>query len=287
MKIFISFMIVFLLLLSVGVEIDKGALELQNEAFNRAMITFGIAKSLNALISFIQGTELSLSPAGLGLTLSVGEILDPLNDMVERFSWVMLLASISLGIQKFLLIISGKLFLQTIFVLSGIISLVMIWYKKLHQNIFFTYSLKIFILLVFLRFGAIVFIYFSQFTYGAILENEYKQSLQIVENTKTELESYQHKSTTQVQESDENIFTRIKKHYTSSLESMNISKQLEAIEESSNKAFNNIVVLITIFIVESILLPLLYIWLVINSVKFVFRSELKYDTLKNMYNKNY
>lgn len=145
--------------------------------------------------------------------------------------------------------------------------------------------MKIFILLLFFRFGAIAFVYLSQFTYATILEQEYTQSLQIVENTKTELEEYQHKSTTDVQKSDENFFSSLKKSYSSSLESINISKQLEAIEESSNKAFNNIVVLITVFVVESILLPLLYLWLVVHSIKFVFRSELKFDTLKNMYNK--
>lgn len=53
--------------------------------------------------------------------------------------------------------------------------------------------------------------YLSQFTYATILEQEYTQSLQIVENTKTELEEYQHKSTTDVQKSDENFFTSLKK----------------------------------------------------------------------------
>ena len=51
-------------------------------------------------------------PAGVGVTLSIGELLDPFNDMVERFSWVMLLTSVSLGIQKILLIFGGKLFLK-------------------------------------------------------------------------------------------------------------------------------------------------------------------------------
>lgn len=284
MKIFISSIIVFLLLLSVGIGIDTQALELQDQAFNRAMIAFGVAKGLNAIISLIQGTELSLTPAGLGITFSVGEVLDPLNDMVERFSWVMLIASISLGIQKLLLIFSAKTFLQIILFASGIITLMMIWYKRLHHTMFFSYSLKIFILLVFLRFAAIIFIYLSQLTYTGILQNEYEKSLEIVENTKAELEVYQNKNLAKVEKNEGSFLSALKKQYDSSIESFNISQQIETIEKNSNEAFNNIVVLITIFVVQSILLPLVYIWLVILSIKYLFRSELKFDTLKNMYN---
>ncbi len=211
MKVLLSVMIVLLLFFSMGIEIDAQALELQNEAFQRAMIAFGIAKSLNAVISLIQGTELSLTPAGLGITLSVGEILDPLNDMVERFSWVMLLASISLGIQKFLLILSGKTVLQVLLSLSGIIALTMIWYRKLHHNLFFSYSLKVFALLVLLRFSAIVFVALSQVTYTAILQNEYEQSLQVVEDTKSNLESYQQARSVRLKEENGSFFSELKK----------------------------------------------------------------------------
>ncbi|MDH4944243.1 hypothetical protein [Sulfurimonas sp. C5] len=287
MKILLSVMIVCLLFFSMAIEIDAQALELQNEAFQRAMIAFGIAKSLNAVISLIQGTELSLTPAGLGITLSVGEILDPLNDMVERFSWVMLLATISLGIQKFLLILSGKTLLQVLLSLSGIIALAMIWYRKLHHNLFFSYSLKVFALLVLLRFGAIAFVGISQITYTAILQNEYEQSLQVVEETKTNLEEFQQARNIDVQQQQGSFFSELKKRYDKSIESLNISQQIASLAKSTNQAFNNIVVLITIFVLQSIILPLVYIWLVVHGIKYVFRSELKFDTFKNMYNERY
>ncbi|MFT7859941.1 MAG: hypothetical protein ABXS93_03285 [Sulfurimonas sp.] len=287
MKIFLSSIVLFVLLLSSAVEIDQGALELQNEAFERAMITFGVAKGLNALISLIQGTELSLTPAGLGMTLTVGEILDPLNDMVERFSWVMLLASISLGIQKLLLILSGKLFLEVALLLSGFTVAVMLWVKQLHHHLFFSYSLKVFVLLIFLRFGAIVFLYLSQLNYTSLLQKEYQSSLGVVENTKSRLESYQKNSNTKISKSEGDFISSIKESYENSLESLNISKQINALEKTTKEAFDSIVVLITIFVVQSLILPLVYIWLLLHSLKFVFRRDLKFDTLKNMYNERY
>ena len=90
MKIILSVLLVLLLGLSLFLDVDKAAMEIQNESFDRAMIAFGLAKGLNAVISLLQGTELSFTPVGVGLNFSVGEVLDPFNDMVERFSWVML-----------------------------------------------------------------------------------------------------------------------------------------------------------------------------------------------------
>ncbi len=112
MKILLSVLLISILVLSLAFNIDENAMKLQNEAFDRAMIAFGLAKGLNAIISLIQGTELSLTPVGIGLNFSIGEVLDPFNDMVERFSWVMLASTVSLGIQNILLILSSKLFLQ-------------------------------------------------------------------------------------------------------------------------------------------------------------------------------
>jgi hypothetical protein len=47
-----------------------------------------------------------------GIALAV--YLDPVNDLVERFSWVMMAATVSLGIQNVLLDISTWWLIQTL-----------------------------------------------------------------------------------------------------------------------------------------------------------------------------
>lgn len=89
--------------------IDKTGQEVTEAAFKRALLTFGVARGLNGAISVAQGTEISISPGGLGLNLTPGEILDPVNDLIERFSWVMLMSSTSLGIQQIFITISSSL----------------------------------------------------------------------------------------------------------------------------------------------------------------------------------
>lgn len=73
-----------------------------SDSLRKSLATYAVTRGLNAVISVAQGTEVALQPAGIGVTLTVGEVLDPLNDLVERFSWVVLAAAASLGIQRLL-----------------------------------------------------------------------------------------------------------------------------------------------------------------------------------------
>ena len=70
------------------------------DGFRRALVTFAVARGLNGVISVAQETEVALEPAGVGVTLLPGQILDPVNDLIERFSWVMLASTTSLGLQQ-------------------------------------------------------------------------------------------------------------------------------------------------------------------------------------------
>jgi len=275
----------FFVLLSLLLSVDTSAMKLQDDAFNRAMISFGLAKGLNAVISLIQGTELSFTPVGIGVNFSVGEVLDPFNDMVERFSWVMLLASISLGVQKLLLIVSGKLFLQL--VLYGVIasSLILLWMKKYNTTRLFAYSLKLVAFLLILRFSAIFFIYSSELLYTSLLKHEYTKANSVITATKHELDALQNQNKQRMQmQKEEGFFNKLHNNYNTIMSSLNFSTQLAALQESIDKASRSIISLITLFVVQSILFPLLYIWLTILLVKYIFHLPFNAQKLKLLYN---
>lgn len=69
-----------------------------------AFQSFALAKALNAVISVLQ----SVTGDALLVQVQFGEVLDPANDMVERFSWVMFASTVSLAFQKLLLGIAGS-----------------------------------------------------------------------------------------------------------------------------------------------------------------------------------
>ena len=82
---------------------DQVSDDYAEDALKRALATFAVARTLNGVISVAQGTEIALEPGGVGVMLTPGQILDPINDLVERFSSVMLVAASSLGLQIVLL----------------------------------------------------------------------------------------------------------------------------------------------------------------------------------------
>ena len=285
MKVILSLFLILILMLTLMFEVDNSALVLQEEALHRAFMAFGLAKGLNAIISLIQGTELSFAPVGIGLTFSVGEVLDPFNDMVERFSWVMLAASVSLGIQKLLLVLSAKLFLQVILSLSIFTSLLLLWFDKLQKSKLLFYSLKLFAFLVILRLGAVLFVYSSELLYTSVLEAEYKEASIVVESTKKELDTLEKKNSNIVRSNkNESTWEWVGSNVDKVKKSLNVSSQLRGLEQSIEEASTNIITLITIFIVQSMLMPLLFLWLSILSMKAIVRFEFNEEKLKLLYN---
>ena len=90
-----SVLLLLVAVLSVTPFVDQRAAADYEQLFQRAFITFALARTINGVISVVQGTEVALQPAGVGVTLTPGEILDPVNDLVERFSWIMMCCWIS------------------------------------------------------------------------------------------------------------------------------------------------------------------------------------------------
>ncbi|MDF1883997.1 hypothetical protein JHD49_08610 [Sulfurimonas sp. SAG-AH-194-C21] len=286
MKIFITFFLMVVLILSLSLEVDELAIQLQDEAFNRALVSFGLAKGLNAVISLLQGTQLSFTPVGVGLNFSVGEILDPFNDMVERFSWIMLVATVSIGIQKIVLTLSATLFMQTALLISVSISLFLLWSKSIKFHALATFVTKSFLLLLLLRFSAIIFIYTISFMHTNVLALEYMQASEVVENTKIQLDKLNKEKQTLVKaQKKDGFFSGLSSKYSAVLEKLNISQQLQSLESSIDKASNNIITLITIFIVETVLMPLLYFWFLLTSIKYIFRFKFDIHLKKLLYNR--
>ena len=283
MKIWLSIVLVLLVVVSSMLHVDEKAMQLLDASFDRAMVAFGLAKALNAVISLIQGTELSLTPVGIGLNFSVGEVLDPFNDIVERFSWVMLFSSISLGIEKLLLILSSKLFLQVALGVSAVVTVALLWIRQLKSTFALEYSLKVFALLVLLRFSAIVFVYSSQLMYDAVLQNEYQHSTEVISMTKEQLEDIESKNKAILESKHEQgFFDSLEGKYSDIVASLNISKQLESLQKSIDEASRNIITLITIFVFQTVLLPLFFLWIFVLLVRWIFGY--KNDKLKLVYN---
>ncbi|MDA3927279.1 MAG: hypothetical protein PF904_21620 [Kiritimatiellae bacterium] len=80
--------------------LDDGADTYFNDAITKAGVAYATCRVMNGSISVLKESELQLEPAGIGLSIAIGQVLDPIDDMIERSSSVLVTAITSLGVQK-------------------------------------------------------------------------------------------------------------------------------------------------------------------------------------------
>ncbi len=111
-----------------------------------AGIIYGTARGINALVSALQGTELDMWL----VTFSIGELLDPINDVIERFSAVMTIAITSLVIQQLLLVIVSDVTFSIALTALALAALVA-WFTARSGG--FPALFRLFLLAAFIRFS--------------------------------------------------------------------------------------------------------------------------------------
>lgn len=95
-----------------------GTLQLE-QAAERALASFAVARGLNAVISTVQEAEIGFS-LGVNGSLKPGQVLDPLNDLVERFSLAALAAATLLwALQLLRELLLGPLPVLVLLLLTG------------------------------------------------------------------------------------------------------------------------------------------------------------------------
>ena len=96
-----------------------------NNAITKAGLAYATCRAINASVSVIKDSSLQLEPAGVGVSLAVGQVLDPIDDMTERLSDVLVTAITSLGVQKLSyeigVSLAPQLFALFLFILSVLV----------------------------------------------------------------------------------------------------------------------------------------------------------------------
>ena len=152
---------------------DDASENYADEALKRALVTFAVARGLNGVISVAQGTEVAVEPGGVGVNFTVGQILDPINDLVEQFSSVMLVAASSLGLQKVLLTMTGWWGATLLFVVAAVVLAGVAWWPGGARAAAESVAIRVFLVLAFVRFALPVLIIGTHIVFSAFLEGEH------------------------------------------------------------------------------------------------------------------
>jgi len=94
-------------------------------------IVFGVVRTLNGVISVVQSADVGVGIASIG----IGEIFDPVNDLIERFSGLLLITLTALGIQQVILLFTTSLSLKIAFSLYALIAALVIWFAPSRINL--------------------------------------------------------------------------------------------------------------------------------------------------------
>ncbi len=245
--------------------LDDASRDVAEASFKRALVTFAAARTLNGVISAAQGTEIALEPGGVGIVLSVGEALDPINDLVERFSSVMLVAASSLGLQNILLGISRWWGMNLALGIVALGALAAIWLPMLQGATRLVVG-RMFLILLFVRFAVPLLILGTGLVSQVFLDESLAESTAALEATSSQIEAMSAAEAT-VPDGDQGIMDRLGAMLDESMRSLNASERLERLKETASAAAENIINLIVIFVLQTILLPLGIFWLLLEIAK--------------------
>jgi len=252
-----------LVALSVTGGADKAGQEYTEKGFKRAMITFASARAINGLISVAQGTEVAIQPGGVGAVLAPGEILDPINDLVEQFSQVMLFSAAVLGIQKLLIEISGWFWFSAILAAVFSFWLVTLWRPGVFAARTQRIALALSGILLIARFLVPVAAIANEAVFHLFLAPGYDVANQRLEEATRELGSQEERMASEEPQPghEDSLRGKVEEFFESAKNKADVSAKIDELKNAANETAEEIVALTALFMIQTLLLPLIFAWL--------------------------
>jgi len=236
-----------------------------DNGLKRALVTYGSARALHALVSAAQGTSLTAAPMGVGTTLTVGQVLAPVAEMLKQFSDLMLLVCVSFGIQKILIAVGG------FWVVSLSLSMVTVawayrFWRKLPQLAWLNKAL---IVLLLVRFAVPVTILATDIVYQGVLSPTYTESQNAIEAVSKDTDKPDANVTSDTPE-DANadapgMLERLKEWAKKKIATPN--QKFENLKTTVSQAFKHMIQLMAIFVIQTIIMPLLFLLALYSAIK--------------------
>lgn len=307
-KLLRTLLILVIAALAISGTVDDVSRDYAEQSLKRALTTFAIARTLNGVISVAQGTEVAFEPGGVGLVMTPGQLLDPVNDLVERFSGVLLIAASSLGLQTVLLEISSWPGITILLAAVLLIWLAAIWSDKVANNRYVAITVRLTLLLAFIRFAVPVVIICTNVLFGSFLLEKHDLAAGELQKTSARVEELsllneaapglqEPGSIASKQPPDEPTtwlqrfrsgwdglpdFSEIGPQFLGSVREFfnqiaswfdslatGVSDKTASLEESATNATSHIISLIVVFALQTVIFPLGFLWLFVEVLKAV------------------
>ena len=237
--------------------LDTLSSEQVDAGLKRSLASFAIARSLNAVISVAQGTDVAIQPAGIGVKFAPGEILDPINDLIETFSTLMLFASISFGVQKVLISVGGH------WLVSVALSLSVLLWAVLHVagKSIPRWCTALFVVTLLVRFAVPVATVGSSAMFQQFLAADYVQSQTFLEQG---AEDARKKALPDTEPpGDQGLFDRL----LPKGKDLNVKDRINDFRKTAELWTEKMIKLTVVFLLETMIFPLLLLWGLVRLAK--------------------
>jgi len=232
---------------------DDAALAQVDSGWKRALATFAVARALNALLSVAQGTELAVQPAGVGVTLAPGQVLDPINDLIEQFSTLMLLASAAFAAQRVLIGMGAWWPLGLLLSAAALAWAWGQWHGRPQP-----WLARLLLALLVVRFMVPAVVLGSEALFQRFLHTDYAAAQQSLERSSAEIAVTPGAAASAPGAAPPpGVVERMRRWWS---EAADPAQRLEELKTRANEAVEHVVRLIVVFMLQTLVLPLLLGW---------------------------
>ncbi len=163
--------------------LETTAIDQVDAGFKRALVSFATARALNAGISFAQSLTVAGTPFGLGITVTPGQLLRPVNEVVSQFAELMLIASVVFGAMKILIGI-GSYWMVSLFL--SVITVGWAWFqwKERSAPVLLT---KVLLVLLLIRFAVPLVAVGSDALFQQFMATDYAASQRAIDVTSNQM----------------------------------------------------------------------------------------------------
>ncbi len=222
--------------------LDRYAAEQAENGLKRALISFATARALNAVISVLAGTEVS-GGVVVGVKLAPGQVLDPVNDLIEQFSNLMLAASIAFGAQLLLMKMGASWVMSALLTLAVLAWSVPYWRGRTPPG----WLTRVLVALLLVRFILPVAALGSDLAYHAFMAGEYQTSQQGIERSAASLGALG------------NLDSKDKTRW------WDVAGKLEELKQAAEDVVEHSIRLAVVFLLQTLVLPLLVMWVLLRA----------------------
>lgn len=228
----------------------------------RALTTFATARMFNAVISVAQGTELALQPAGIGINFAPGQLLDPINDLVEQFSDVMLYASVAFGIEK-LMISIGSHWIISLLLTAMIVARLAFYLRSRTAPVWLSKGLLI---LLMLRFAIPTVLVGTDLVFTSFMKNDYEASQGVITSASRQVSELSAAATPATQ--SPGMLDKIRGWSAN----MDVGERVEKFKAVAEQATEHVIKLIVLFLMQTLVLPILLLWCLFGITKSLLKT---------------